>query len=172
MDTLQLIPSLAALPEGLEYLETVERQLWVCKQPRLSQEVELAAALPQLVAGKGGPQADVAMMWHGDEKALGGVDKMVAADKKGPMGTWEKRLRGTSRECSFWKAWFHIARWREQEIDALKEAKARVFHRSQTRRAMAVLLLHWRISTPVVFQPVLLFEGILPRQGRQRAQRN
>ena len=133
MDALEWIPSLTALRDKLEELETIERQPWVCKQPQLLQEVEPAAALPQLLAGKGGPQADVAMMWHGDEKALGGGDKMVATDKKGPMGTWEERQRGTSPERSFWKAWFHIARWREQEVDALKEGKARVFHRSQSR---------------------------------------
>ena len=29
---------------------------------------------------------------------------------------------GTSHEHSFWMAWPHIARWREQEVDALKAA--------------------------------------------------
>ena len=104
MDTLEWIPSLAALRDKLEDLETIERQPWVCKQPQLLQEAEPAAALPQLLVGKGGPQADVAMLWHADEKALEGGDKMEAIDKKGPMGTFEKRQQGKSHERSFWKA--------------------------------------------------------------------
>ena len=44
MDALEWIPSLAALRDKLEDLETIERQPWVCKQPRFLQEVELAAA--------------------------------------------------------------------------------------------------------------------------------
>ena len=66
------------------------RQAWVPKQPQLLQEAEPAAALPQPLVGKGGPQADVAMLWHADERALEGGDKMEAIDKKGPMGTFEK----------------------------------------------------------------------------------
>ena len=43
------------------------RQAWVPKQPQLLQEAEPAAALPQPLVGKGGPQANVAMSWHADE---------------------------------------------------------------------------------------------------------
>ena len=54
---------------------------------------------------------------------------------------------GKSHERSFWKAWSHIARWREQEVDALKEGKAKVFHRRQSEWAMTIMFCHWRIST-------------------------
>ena len=42
---------------------------------------------------------------------------------------------GTSHEHSFWMAWPHIARWREQEVDALKAALKQA------------TFCHWRIST-------------------------
>ena len=42
---------------------------------------------------------------------------------------------GKSHEVSFWKAWSHIARWREQEVDALKAALKQA------------TFCHWRIST-------------------------
>ena len=42
---------------------------------------------------------------------------------------------GKSHERSFWKAWSHIARWREQEVDALKAALKQA------------TFCHWRIST-------------------------
>ena len=42
---------------------------------------------------------------------------------------------GTSHEHSFWKAWPHIARWREQEVDALKAALKQA------------TFCHWRKST-------------------------
>ena len=82
-----------------------------------------------------------------DERALDGGDAMEVMKIKGPMGTWEERRHGMSHERSFWRAWFHIARWREQEVDALKEGKARVFHRRQARWAMTVMFSHWRIRT-------------------------
>ena len=75
-----------------------------------------------------------------------GGDKMEAIDKKGPMGTYEKRQQGTAHERSFWNAWFHIAKWREQEVDALKEGKAKVFHRRQSRWAMTIVFHQWRLN--------------------------
>ena len=42
---------------------------------------------------------------------------------------------GTSHEHSFWMAWPHIARWREQEVDALKAAMKQA------------TFCHWRKST-------------------------
>ena len=51
----------------------------------------------------------------------------------------------TAHQRSFWKAWFHIiAKWREQEVDALKEGKAKVFH---SRWAMKIMFHHWLIGT-------------------------
>ena len=42
---------------------------------------------------------------------------------------------GNSRERSFWKAWTHIASWREQEVDALKAAlKQATFCHWRTRK--------------------------------------
>ena len=93
----------------------MQRQAWVPKQPQLLQEAEPAAALPQPLVGKGDPQ-----------------------------GTFEKRQQGKSHERSFWKAWFHIAMWREQEVDALKEGKAKVFHH---RRSMTIMFRSWDITT-------------------------
>ena len=73
-----------------------------------------------------------------------GGDTMKAIDKKGAMGTYEKRQQGTAHERSFWKAWFHIAKWRGQEVDALKEGKAKVFH---SRWAMKITFHHWLMVT-------------------------
>ena len=41
------------------------------------------------------------------------------------LPTVVERQQGKSHERSFWQAWFHIAKWREQEVDALKEIKRR-----------------------------------------------
>ena len=73
-----------------------------------------------------------------------GGDTMEAIDKKGAMGTYEKRQQGTAHEQSFWKAWFHIAKWRGQEVDNLKEGKAKVFH---SRWAMKITFHHWLMVT-------------------------
>ena len=72
-----------------------------------------------------------------------GGDTMKAIDKKGAMGTYEKRQQGTAHQRSFWNAWFHIAKWREQEVDALKEGKAKKFQ----QRAMKIMFHHWLMGT-------------------------
>ena len=87
------------------------------------------------------------MLQHAAEKTLEGGDTTQAVDEKGPMGAFEERQRGPSHERTFWKAWRHIAMWREQEVKALKEGKAWTFCRRQSRWAMTVLFGNWRIRT-------------------------
>ena len=65
-----------------------------------------------------------------DEGAFAGIPSLAALyDKLEELETLERQKPaepaergGNSRERSFWKAWTHIARWREQEVDALKAA--------------------------------------------------
>ena len=90
-----------------------------------------------------------------DEGAFAGIPSLAALyDKLEELETLERQKPaepaergGNSRERSFWKAWTHIARWREQEVDALKEGKAKVFHRRQSRWAMTIVFHHWLIET-------------------------
>ena len=105
--------------QGLEnpLLNSMQYELrsWVPKQPQLLLEAKPAAALPQPLVGKGDPQ-----------------------------GTFEKRQQSMFHERSFWKAWAHVAMWREQEVDALKEGKAKVL---QSRHSMTIVFRSWKITT-------------------------
>ena len=80
------------------------------------------------------------MMPDTDEGAFALIPSLaVLCDKLEELETLEKQIQvrkqprllqeaepaeqgGTSHEHSFWMAWPHIARWREQEVDALKAA--------------------------------------------------
>ena len=92
--------------------------------------------------------ANAAVTGVGNAAAVAGVGNAAAVAEPQLLQEAEPAKRGgKSHEVSFWKAWSHIARWREQEVDALKEGKAKVFHRRQSRWAMTVLFGNWRIRT-------------------------
>ena len=65
------------------------------------------------------------------------------------MGTVAKGQQAKSHEPSFWKAWVHIAKWREQEVDAIKENKAKVFHRRRERLQMSNMMEQWSSLGPL-----------------------
>ena len=92
--------------------------------------------------------ANAAVTGVGNAAAVAGVGNAAAVAEPQLLQEAEPAKRGgKSHEVSFWKAWSHIARWREQEVDALKEGKAKVFHRRQSEWAMTIMFCHWRIST-------------------------
>ena len=145
MDFLMCIPSLVALCKKLDDFEEIERKEQVCKQSQMLQDAERVSASPELV-NQGFSEADVVMVRHADEKvqSLKHGDGNEATDKNKLMWTFEKRQQGKSQECIFWKAWVHIARWREEEVDALKEGTAKRFLVRQSRSVMINVLCHWR----------------------------
>ena len=57
--------------------------------------------------------------------------------------TFAKRQQAESHECSFWKAWVHIAKWCEEDVDALKETKVKEFHRRRERLQMKSKISQW-----------------------------
>ena len=85
------------------------------------------------VAGVGNAAAVTGV---GNAAAVAGVGNAAAVAEPQLLQEAEPAKRGgKSHEVSFWKAWSHIARWREQEVDALKAALKQA------------TFCHWRIST-------------------------
>ena len=67
--------------------------------------------------------ANAAVTGVGNAAAVAGVGNAAAVAEPQLLQEAEPAKRGgKSHEVSFWKAWSHIARWREQEVDALKAA--------------------------------------------------
>ena len=80
--------------------------------------------------------ANAAVTGVGNAAAVAGVGNAAAVAEPQLLQEAEPAKRGgKSHEVSFWKAWSHIARWREQEVDALKAALKQA------------TFCHWRIST-------------------------
>ena len=80
--------------------------------------------------------ANAAVTGVGNAAAVAGVGNAAAVAEPQLLQEAEPAKRGgKSHEVSFWKAWSHIARWREQEVDALKAALKQA------------TFCHWRKST-------------------------
>ena len=100
----------------------------------------LGNAAPVAGVGHGAAVAGVgnaaAVTGVGNAAAVAGVGNAAAVAEPQLLQEAEPAKRGgKSHEVSFWKAWSHIARWREQEVDALKAALKQA------------TFCHWRIST-------------------------
>ena len=92
--------------------------------------------------------ANAAVTGVGNAAAVAGVGNAAAVAEPQLLQEAEPAKRGgKSHEVSFWKAWSHIARWREQEVDALKEGKAKVFHRRRSRLPMSIMFCYWAAKT-------------------------